>query len=96
MDIQELKCQILDEIKIQNMDTFSDFVEKNRDFKLYKYRSGSDYDISAFKSQKLWMGCAAYMGDPNDSAYIPTEDLSKIYKWMCSEEPKFRKKSMPK
>lgn len=86
----DLREQIFNELKCGKSLTLSQYFDDNPDLKLYKYRFGAERDINALKAGKIWMGCAAYMDDAYDSAFIPKEDWLKLYQYMCSQEPKFK------
>lgn len=88
----EIKKKIFNELKKGNRDTLIDFYNANPQLKFYKYRSGTKRDIEALKENKIWMGCAAYMDDEYDSAFIPKEDYVELYQSICNKEPKFQGK----
>lgn len=92
----ELREQILTELKFGERETLSRFYDDNLQLKFYKYRSGTECDIEALKANKIWMGCAAYIDDVYDSAFIPKEDWIKLYHYMCSKEPKFKEERFAK
>lgn len=85
-----LREEIFNALKRGENDALFRYFDVNPDLKLYKYRSGADRDVNALKAGKVWMGCAAYMDDVYDSAFIPKEDWLKLYQYMCSQEPKFK------
>ena len=43
--------------------------------KLYKFRSGNDWDIEALENDSIWMGNATMMDDPYDSKILFTDEF---------------------
>lgn len=58
---------------------------------LYKYRSGSSWDLDALENNKLWMANAPLMDDPYDSKFLLTDTFRAQIEYVVNNVEHFRK-----
>lgn len=65
-------------------------IEENLPQHLYKYRSGSEWDLVALENDSVWMGNAIAMDDPIDSKVLLTEKFRTQLKDVINNVENFR------
>ncbi len=58
---------------------------------LYKYRSGSEWDLDALEKNKLWMANATLMDDPYDSKFLLTDKFRSQINYVVNNVEYFKK-----
>ncbi len=70
--------------------SIGDIIEKNIPQYLYKYRSGSAWDMDALENDSIWMACATKMDDPLDSKILLSEKSKAQIRYVINNVDKFR------
>lgn len=66
-------------------------IEENLPQYLYKYRSGSEWDLDALENDSVWMGSAIEMDDPLDSKLLLTDEFRKQIEYVVNNVEHFKK-----
>lgn len=86
--IDEKRKEVL-ELLLENRNP-GKIIKENLPQYLYKYRSGSEWDLEALENDSIWMGSAMQMDDPLDSRLLLTDEFRAQIKDVVNKVERFK------
>lgn len=74
-----IRTEIINSIINGDIDHASELVETHKPEYLYKYRSGSDYDLDALRKKSIWISRATEMDDDADGRLYVSKDFKEMF-----------------
>lgn len=85
-----IRTEIINSIINGDIDHASELVETHKPEYLYKYRSGSDYDLDALRKKSIWISRATEMDDDADGRLYVSKDFKEKFEIAKEFNPEFQ------